>query len=207
MKNIKKILALFVVIILILGILMIVKNGFNYAIEYKEVTELKFMLGEVLDMNEVKSMVNEAFNNKEVKIQKIDYFNDSVNILVVEPTDEEIQTLLDKINERYNQNNEMDNISRVKISNVSIIDIIKPYILPSVVALVLAIVYMGIRFKNQGIVKVILSVLFAVLVVQALFFAICAIIRIPITIWTVPFALGLLILTLTVYANKFEKNM
>lgn len=207
MKNIKKVLALFVVIVLILGTSMVVKKGFNYGIEYKEVTELKFMLGQVLDMDEVESIVNEAFNNKETRIQKIDYFNDSVNISVVEPTDEEIQALLDKLNARYSQNNEMNNISRVKTANVSLTEIIKPYILPSIVTLVLVLLYMIVRFRNQGILKVALLPIFATIVAEALFFAICAIIRIPITIWTMPFALILMILTLTWYAYKFEKNM
>lgn len=207
MKNIKKVLALFVVIVLILGTSMVVKKGFNYGIEYKEVTELKFMLGQVLDMDEVESIVNEAFNNKETRIQKIDYFNDSVNISVVEPTDEEIQALLDKLNARYSQNNEMNNISRVKTANVSLTEIIKPYILPSIVALVLVLLYMIVRFRNQGILKVALLPIFATIVAETLFFAICAIIRIPITIWTMPFALILMILTLTWYAYKFEKNM
>ena len=207
MKNIKKVLALFVVIVLILGTSMVVKKGFNYGIEYKEVTELKFMLGQVLDMDEVESIVNEAFNNKETRIQKIDYFNDSVNISVVEPTDEEIQALLDKLNARYSQNNEMNNISRVKTANVSLTEIIKPYILPSIVALVLVLLYMIVRFRNQGILKVALLPIFATIVAETLFFAICAIIKIPITIWTMPFALILMILTLTWYAYKFEKNM
>lgn len=207
MKNIKKVLALFVVIVLILGTSMVVKKGFNYGIEYKEVTELKFMLGQVLDMDEVESIVNEAFNNKETRIQKIDYFNDYVNISVVEPTDEEIQALLDKLNARYSQNNEMNNISRVKTANVSFTEIIKPYILPSIVALVLVLLYMIVRFRNQGILKVALLPIFATIVAEVLFFAICAIIRIPITIWTMPFALILMILTLTWYAYKFEKNM
>ena len=207
MKNIKKVLALFVVIVLILGTSMVVKKGFNYGIEYKEVTELKFMLGQVLDMDEVESIVNEAINNKETRIQKIDYFNDSVNISVVEPTDEEIQALLDKLNARYSQNNEMNNISRVKTANVSLTEIIKPYILPSIVTLVLVLLYMIVRFRNQGILKVALLPIFATIVAEALFFAICAIIRIPITIWTMPFALILMILTLTWYAYKFEKNM
>lgn len=207
MKNIKKVLALFIIIALILGILIIVKNGFNYGIEYKEVTELKFMLGQVLDMEEVERIVNDAFNNKELKIQKIDYFNDSVNISVVDPTDEEIQTLLDKFNTRYGQNNEMNNISMVKTANVSIAEIIKPYILPGVVALVLVALYMIIRYRNQGILKVTLLPIFAIVIVEALFFAICAIVRIPITIWTMPFALILMILTLTRYAYKFERNI
>lgn len=207
MKNIKKVFALFVVVILIFGAIMVVNKGFNYGIEYKEVTELKFMLGQVLDMDEVKSIVNEAFNNKESRIQKIDYFNDSVNISVIEPTEEEIQSLLDKLNARYSQNNEMDNINRVKTANVSIAEIIKPYILPSIVAVVLVALYMLVRYRKQGVLKVILSPIFAVAIVEALFFSIYAIVRIPVTIWTMPFALILMILTLTCYAYKFEKNM
>lgn len=207
MKNIKKVLALFVVIVLILGILIVTKNGFNYGIEYKGVTELKFMLGQVLDMNEVNSIINEAFNGKELRVQKIDYFNDTVNISVVDPTEEEIQSLLDKLNDRYNQNNDMNSITRVNTANISLAEIIKPYVLPSCIALILAIAYMGFRYRKQNILKAILLPIFGTLIVEALFFAICGIIRLPITIWTMPIALILMVITLTAYAYKFEKNM
>ncbi len=207
MKNIKKILALFVVIILILGTLIVAKNGFNYGIEYKGVTELKFMLGQVLDMNEVQGIINEAFNGKELRVQKIDYFNDTVNISVVDPTEEEIQTLLDKLNSRYNQNNDMNSVVRVNTANTTIKEIIKPYVLPTVVALVLVAAYMGFRYRKQNILKVVLLPVFATLIVEALFFAICGIIRLPITIWTMPIALILMVITLTIYAYRFEKNM
>ena len=101
MRNINKILVILVAILLVIGMFLIATRGFNYSIEYKGVTELKFMLGQVLDMNEVESIAKEALNNKEMKIQKIDYFNDSINISVVDPTDEEIQALIDKFNSRY----------------------------------------------------------------------------------------------------------
>lgn len=207
MKRKEKVLALFVIVILIIGAIVVAIKGFNYGIVYKEVTELKFMLGQVLDMNEVENIVKEAFNNKEMRIQKINTFNDSVNISVVEPTDEEIQALLDKFNERYEQNNEMSNITKVKTANTSIIEIIKPYILPVILVLVLVAVYMGIRYRNQGILKVTLLPVFISLVVGAVFFAVLGITRIPITIWTMPLALILIILTLVMYTAKFEKNM
>jgi len=207
MKKIKKILGIFVIIILILGIFVIVNKGFNYGMEYKEVTELKFMLGQVLDMNEVQSIVNEAFNNKEVKIQKINYFNDTVNISVVEPTDEEIQTLIDKFNERYEQNNDMENLSIAKTENVTFYEIVKPYILPSVIALISVAVYMAVRFKKEGIIKMLLLPVGVTLLVELLYFAVVAIIQIPVSIWTMPIALILLVLVLVTLVSRLEKNM
>ena len=207
MRNINKILVILVAILLVIGIFLMVTKGFNYSIEYKEVTELKFMLGQVLDMEEVESIVKEAFNDKEVRIQKIDYFNDSVNISVVEPTDEEIQSLIDKFNSRYSQNNTMDSISIVKTADTPLYEIAKPYIFPSILVLVLAAIYMGIRFRKQGILKVTLLPIIMTVVVEALYLSILAILQIPISIWTMPIALVLLLITLTVYAYRFETNM
>lgn len=207
MRNVKKILAVFIVIILVFGIFCFIKDGFNYGIEYKAVTEIKFMLGEVLNIGEVNSIVNEAFNEKEVKVQKVGYFDDSVNISVVEPTDEEIQTLIDKFNKRYNQNNDMDSLNMVKTGDITIMEIVKPYVIPVILVLALVAIYMGIRFKNQGVVKIVLVPLFATLIVEGLYFSAIAILQTPITIWTMPIALGLMIVTLTLYAYKFEKNI
>ena len=207
MRNINKILVILVAILLVIGIFLMVTKGFNYSIEYEEVTELKFMLGEVLDMDEVEGIVKEAFNDKELRIQKIDYFNDSVNISVVEPTDEEIQSLIDKFNSRYNQNNTMDSISIVKTANTPLYEIAKPYIFPSILVLILAAIYMGIRFRKQGILKVTLLPIIMTVVVEALYLSILAILQIPISIWTMPIALVLLLITLTVYAYRFETNM
>lgn len=207
MKNIKKVLALFVVIIVLLGVFFVVKKDFNYGLEYSKTTELKFMLGLVLDMNEVEGIVKEAFNNKWLKIQKIDYFNDSVNITVFEPTNGEIQVLIDKFNERYNQNNTMDSVSIVKTSDISIKEIIKPYVLPIIIILVLIAIYMGIRFRKSGVAKVALLPITLVLIVEAVFLAIYAIVRIPITLYTMPIMLFLAILTITMFAYKYEKNI
>ena len=74
MRNINKILVILVAILLVIGIILMFTKGLNYSIEYKGVTELKFMLGQVIDMNEVESIAKEAFNDKEMKIQKIDYY-------------------------------------------------------------------------------------------------------------------------------------
>lgn len=207
MRNINKILVILVAILLVIGIILMFTKGLNYSIEYKGVTELKFMLGQVIDMNEVESIAKEAFNDKEMKIQKIDYFNDSVNISVVDPTDEEIQSLIDKFNSRYGQNNTMDSISIIKTSNTSLYEIAKQYILPVIITVILVVIYMGVRFREQGILKVALLPIIMSIVVEALYLSILVILQIPISIWTMPIALVLLLSTLTIYAYRFETNM
>lgn len=204
MRNINKILVILVAILLVIGMFLIATRGFNYSIEYKGVTELKFMLGQVLDMNEVESIAKEALNNKEMKIQKIDYFNDSVNISVVDPTDEEIQALIDKFNSRYGQNNTMESISIIKTADTSLYEIAKHYIVPVIIAVILVAIYMGIRFRKQGILKVTLLPIVMSVVVEALYLSALAILQIPVSIWTMPIALVLLLITLTIYAYRFE---
>ena len=204
MRNINKILVILVAILLVIGMFLIATRGFNYSIEYKGVTELKFMLGQVLDMNEVESIAKEALNNKEMKIQKIDYFNDSINISVVDPTDEEIQALIDKFNSRYGQNNTMESISIIKTADTSLYEIAKHYIVPVIIAVILVAVYMGIRFRKQGILKVTLLPIVMSVVVEALYLSALAILQIPVSIWTMPIALVLLLITLTIYAYRFE---
>ena len=204
MRNINKILVILVAILLVIGMFLIATRGFNYSIEYKGVTELKFMLGQVLDMSEVESIAKEALNNKEMKIQKIDYFNDSINISVVDPTDEEIQALIDKFNSRYGQNNTMESISIIKTADTSLYEIAKHYIVPVIIAVILVAVYMGIRFRKQGILKVTLLPIVMSAVVEALYLSALAILQIPVSIWTMPIALVLLLITLTIYAYRFE---
>ena len=204
MRNINKILVILVSILLVIGMFLIATRGFNYSIEYKGVTELKFMLGQVLDMNEVENIAKEALNNKEMKIQKIDYFNDSINISVVDPTDEEIQALIDKFNSRYGQNNTMESISIIKTADTSLYEIAKHYIVPVIIAVILVAIYMGIRFRKQGILKVTLLPIVMSVVVEALYLSALAILQIPVSIWTMPIALVLLLITLTIYAYRFE---
>ena len=207
MRNINKILVILIAVLLVIGIFLMLTKSFNYSIEYKEVTELKFMLGQVLDMEEVESIVKEAFNDKEVRIQKIDYFNDSVNISVVEPTDEEIQALIDKFNSRYNQNNTMDSISIIKTANTPLYEIAKPYFFPTILVLILVAIYMGVRYRKQGVLKVTLLPIIVTVLVEALYLSMLVILQIPISIWTMPIALVLLLITLTVYAYRFETNI
>jgi len=207
MKNVKKILAIFVVIILILGAFVVANKGFKYGMEYREYTELKFMLGQVLDMNEVQGIVNDVFKDKEVSVEKMNYFNDAVNISVVDPTDEEIQTLIDKFNERYEQNQDKESVSIVKTEDISFYEIAKPYIFPSVIALLAVAIYMAIRFKKEGVVKMFFQPVIAVVLVEAVYFALKAILGFPVVIWTMPLALIFLVLTLVTVVYRKEKNM
>lgn len=208
MRKINKILLIGMMIILLLGTIVIVKKDFNYGMDYKGVTELKFMLGQVLDMNEVEGIVKEVFADKEVKIEKINYFNDSINISVVKPSDEEIKTLIDKFNERYEQSNTMESVSRVNVPTTPLSEIVAPYMLPCLIALVLVLAYMVIRFnKKFNLVKTVVLPTTIVLFVEMIFFVVYAILQIPITILTMPLAMLILVVTLTTIVAKYEKNM
>ena len=77
-----------------------------------------------------------------------------------------------------------ETVRLIHFGNVSFYEIVKPYLLPSVIALLAIAIYMAIRYKKEGVVKMFLQPIIAVVLVEAVYFALKAILQMPIVICT-----------------------
>ena len=108
-----------------------------------------------------------------------------------------------KINEKYSLELELSDITVEYNSNVKIRDMVRPYIVPMLIATALIVVYYSIRFRG---VKEILDLLIKLIFAEGILFSIYAITLIPIDALTMP--IGMLVFAgVTIYVTiKYEKG-
>ena len=207
-KNKKIIIGILIAIILIAGIAITLTIGLNFDLNYQETKQIQLNLGTEFDKNDIKEITDEVFSGQKVMIQTVEVFKDAVSIRTTDITDEQKQSLIDKINEKYEPAEiEADSVEIETIPHTRGRDIVKPYIAPFALATFIILVYMAFRYKKIGSTKTILKTLGMVILMQAILLSIIAIARIPIGRVTIPLVLGVYSLTLIGLTTSFEKQL
>lgn len=205
MKN--KILAGVAVIILI-GIIIIAAVGFNLDTNYKEYKLIEIKIGKEFNISDIESITNEVFSKKKVEIQKVGDFEETVVIKLADSdiSDEQKNTLNTKINEKFGIENSVDDITVNVVPKIKVFDLIKPYIVPIAIITVVVLIYMAIRFRKIGVVKVVVQTVGMTVMAELLYFAIIAITRHQINELVMPVALVIYVTILTLLTGMFEKQ-
>lgn len=207
-KNKKIIIGILIAIILIAGIAITLTIGLNFDLNYQETKQIQLNLGTEFNKNDIKEITDEVFSGQKVMIQTVEVFKDAVSIRTTDITDEQKQSLIDKINEKYESAEiEADSVEIETIPHTRGRDVVKPYIAPFALATFIILVYMAFRYKKIGSTKTILKTLGMVILMQAILLSIIAIARIPIGRVTIPLVLGVYLLTLIGLTTSFEKQL
>ena len=160
-------------------------------------------IGKDFTINEIKDIANEVFDGKKV-IQTLQLIDDYASVTVKDASEEQIENFKTKVAEKYNICEDMQLVNTTQIPSVNVIDIIKPCIFPVALATVIATVYLAIRFRKQNILKVFVKTICSVIIIQAVYFSLIAIFRVPFNEIIVPIALFIYIITLMGCAYKFK---
>ncbi len=88
------------ILAIVLGVVVITLKGFNYDITCSNHKRLEITLDKEHNISDVKSIVKETIKNKTV-VKQTTLFNTSFSIEAIDITDEEINNLLGKLNEKY----------------------------------------------------------------------------------------------------------
>ena len=210
MKNLNnkmKVIALLTIILIIAGIIVTATVGLNYDLRYQEAKRIQIYIGKDFKINDIKQITDEVLSNQEVIIQKVEVFEDTVNIVSNDITEEQKANIVNKINEKYQTELVVENIEITSISNTRGRDIIKPYIIPFATATIIVLAYMGVRYYKLGIVKIISKTFLTLVLTQALLLSVIAITRIPVGRLTIPIVLAVYVLSLLGITFKFEKDL
>lgn len=209
MKN-KKILYGLMALIIVLGIISIFVFRLNFTLMYSEHTKINVYLGKEYNLEEIKKLTEEALGKQEIIYQEIEAFKDSIAINVKSATDEQIDLLEAKLKEKYEIEENEQIVYTETVGHIRGRDMIKPYIIPSVIVTIVILAYVGIRYLSLGLAKVITTFILRLVIAQALFLSVVAIIRIPIGIYTIPLAIliyiGVVTYTVVQNENRLEKN-
>ena len=174
---------------------------------YSEHTKINVYLGKEYNLEEIKKLTEEALGKQEIIYQEIEVFRDSIAINVKSATDEQIDTLETKLREVYEIGENEQFIVVDTVGHIRGRDMIKPYIIPMIIVTIVILAYVGVRYLSLGLIKVITTLILRLIVSQALFLSVIAIIRIPIGVYTIPLAILVYIAVATYTIAQNEKGL
>lgn len=167
-------------LIVVISIIIVCIKGFNVRLEYAENTSVTINIGKEFNVEDIKSIANEVFEKKEVIVQQVEVYKDVVQITVKDVSDEQLENLKTKINEKYELDRQVSDFRIEKKANTRLRDIVSHYILPVAISFVIIHVYELIRFRKLGNLDVIRITILPVIISQIALACVYAICRIPI---------------------------
>lgn len=201
MKN-KKIIPILMTVFILVGIIVTCVLGLNFDLSYSAHKQIDIQIGKEFDNKEIKALVKEVVGNRKVTIQKVELYEDMVSIGIEDISEEELQSLTTKINEKYGIENTVENIAVTSVPNVRGRDLIKPYLMPLAISflIILAYIICYVLINNHlgkkiSMLKAILGTIEIILEFQLLYLALLAITRLPVTTLTIPVAIVIYVLT------------
>lgn len=203
MSKKSKITSIILVIIFIIAIVLTGIRGLNVDLNYAEGVSILFDLDQQFNTSDIETIANEIWPDGKILVQKVEVYDETALIKVYGVNDEQLQTLADKVNEKYGLELTKEDLTLQHNSNVQIRDIVRPYLIPVLVSVALIVVYYSIRFKG---VKEILNLLVKLLFAGGILFSIYAITELPINVITMP--IGMLVFAgVTMYVTiKYENG-
>ena len=203
----KQLKIILIALVIIAGIVMIAVKGFNFDLKYQDTQRVELYLKTEFNISDIRQITDEVFGNQKVMIQKVEVFEDSVSITTTSISDEQKSNLITKINEKYGTEITAEDTTVENIGHTRGRDIIKPYIVPFAIAVIIVLIYLGIRYYKLSIAKVIAKSIGIMALAQILLFSVMAIARIPIGRLTIPMVILVYLLTLFGITTKFEKDL
>ena len=203
-KKSKTIIIALIIIVLIAGLVVIFTKGLNFDLKYQEAKKIEIYVGKEINVSEIKNITNEIFGEQKVLIQMVEIYDTSVAITSIDITEEQKESLITKINEKYGTEIKSEDKQITKIPHTKGKDIVKPYIAPFIIATVIIFAYMMIRYYKLGSVKVLLKTILILVLAQVMLFSIIAITRIPVGTLTIPMVIIVYFLTLIGIVSRLE---
>ncbi len=202
LKN-KKILPILVLLIIIVGVIVLAIKGMNYGLIYGNNTTIKMNLGKQV---EVEDIAKEIFE-KEYNVKLVNNHKENVLITAKSVSEEQISTLISKINEKYELSISNEDLEITNNSKMNGKDIIRPYLAPAIITSIIVVLYFTIRYKKLGVLKTLITTLLIIMGTQMVYLSIYAITRIPVNELAMPISMLILVLSFIVLAEIFDKDM
>lgn len=207
----KKIVYAILSCIIVVGAIITCTMGLKADIIYSKNVQLDIYIGKAFETKDIKEIVNEIFPGEKSIIKKVELFNDMVAVTLPEKSDEElkekIEELNTKLNEKYEIENKAEDITISHNPKVKLSSILKPYIIPVAISIIIILIYVMVRYRELGIWKTFAHYMLSVGAVEAVYLSILAITRFQINRLVIPIGLVLYITTITVLGFINENQL
>lgn len=208
----KKVILAVLICIILAGIAVIATIGVKADIIYSKNVQLNVYLNKTFEDSDIKQILQQVFQNERFIMKDVEIFKDEFTVLLKDNRTEEelntkVQELVQKLNEKYELELKEENIEIMHNPKVKLSSIILPYVVPIAISMIILFVYVGIRYKKLGTVKIIFTYLISIIALEMLLISIIAITRYQINQLIVPLALLLLIVEITIFGLINEKKL
>ena len=211
MKNISKILYVLCAIVIIAGIIVWKNFGFNYATELAYGTTVEIYFDNSINKNDIENIAKDVFG-KNIKVKEIERFSDAFTIKVKgEITDEQKNNFVSKVNEKYSLEKKVEDLTIVETPAIQGKDLFKNYIKYTIISVVAILLYLTIRYRKIGNIKLALITLLKIAIITGTYFAVVILTRLPIiNLYIIPVGMFVAIIALITLSynneNKLEKK-
>ena len=157
------------------------KNKINE--KYNIVQKIYISIGDDYSVDDIKTIANEVFSKDNTNVEKSKDNEKYVSIEANLITKQDLESLNNKINEKYNLTNKTSSISASNVikseemPRVRLTDMAKQYLFYTIIETIIVLVYFAIRFRKLGIAKVMLESISTIVFSELLYMAIIAITR------------------------------
>lgn len=204
----KKIIYGILALIVLVGAVLVVTIGLKLDMKNDANTKIYVYIGKEFDNNDIEQIAKETFETDTAIVQKVEIYNEMALITIkeqnTEKINEKIESLNSKINEKYGLENKTEDIVINNETKINMYSVIKPYILPMLISLIVILVYSSIIYRKLGILKNIIIYVLTVIGSQLLYASILVITRLPFNMFIIP--IGLIIYAITIVVVTIIKQ-
>lgn len=206
----KKIIGILMALIIIAGIIVVAVKGFNVELKYIQHQKIELNIGQKVEISKIQKVANEVFGKNKAIVQIIEVYKDAVQISAVEISEEQKNSVVEKINSLYPQENEVlikaEGVKIITNANIRLRDILKPYISPIVIVTIAILVYFAIRYPKLGLIKSFVKPGVILILTPLLLLSVLATIRFPMGSLTTPLLLITYVISLIFISGKMDKT-
>lgn len=202
----KKIIYAILIIIIIASAILTLTIDFKLDTTYNENTKIYVYIGKSFDNKDIKQIAEEVFETNGVKVQKVEVYEDMACITLPKQseTDEKIEKLNSKINEKFGIENKKEDIEIKNEPKIEVYSIIKPYIWPVVISIAIILIYAAIMYRKLGVVKTLADYVLAILAPESTYVIALILAKLPFNTLTIP--IGLIIYSVSIIAMTMVKQ-
>ena len=205
MKKKNVIILAIAMIIVIAGVIVASTIGFNKQLRYQDSQKIDIYVASEVDVDKIKSIANEVLG-KQNMVQTIEIYQDMVTIRAKSISDEQKDSIVNKIKENYEFEQTAEKTEIKDIPATRIRDMFKKYVLPFVLSFIIILVYMVVRYRQKGILNVFAQTMAIPVLCEILLISLIAITRIPVGEYTLTLVLVVYLASITYTVIKVEKQ-
>jgi preprotein translocase subunit SecF len=206
----KKIFYAILVCVIIAGAVVIATIGLKTDITYSRNLRLDVYLGKEYTRADIEPVAKEVFGNERMLIQQVEYYGDMFSITIsqeVEEVDSKIEQLTNKLNEKLGLELKKESITKEYQPHIRLFSVLKPYLLPLAISMIVILAYVMIRFRKIGAWRTLALYVLMVLASELIYLSILAICRIPINRLVTPIGLAIYVIVITILTARQEKKL